>query len=255
MEGICISNLNDASQEEIMSYETELNALFERWRDTNRHVAKNFIADGIIDPELWCESDLKVMFLLKEAYCSKEWKGHQNQTLDLCQHIRDWGGPKYKIWHTVAAWAYGLQKMHEDPDSKIYSFPSDDEKEETRKALFSSAVVNVKKSSGESSSNDDDLYEYVKSDWYYVLEQIKLIDPQIIVCGGTWWNVIRKHVIESEGKKYFEELKVSEWVYEYSGYFFVDFWHPANQYPNKLNYYSLCAAVQMSGIFGQDCRR
>lgn len=31
--------------------------------------------------------------------------------------------------------------------------------------------------------------------------------------------------------------------------FLIDFWHPANRYPGKLNYYSLIAQLQGAGAF------
>ena len=232
-----------------MDPQSKMKALFQEWSEREHHQSreriKGFIADGPIDYKLWESSDYKVLFLLKEAYASDKWA----QPLDLCQHIRDWGGPKYKIWHTVAAWAFGLQQMRKN-GGEIHRYPRSEDKSECRNALFSASIVNIKKSGGESTSNDENLYEYIEKDWNNIFEQIRLLHPGIIVCGGTWWNVVRKYLIKSEGKNSFRKL--GEWVYEYKGYYFIDFWHPANQYPNKLNYYSLCAAVQMAGILNHD---
>jgi len=226
----------------------KMKALFKEWKESKRHAGGNFIEDGVIDKNKWEQSKLKVLFLLKEAYKTDNWG--KEKPLNLCNHIREWEGPKYKIWHTVSQWAYGLHKLDETRD--VVLFPEEEKDKDQiktglRDALFASAVVNIKKSEGNSTSDDVDLLAYVEDDWDRILQQIKLINPHIIICGNTWSNIVKKH-LDKNNLKY---VKTSEWVYEYDGLIFVDFWHPANHYPNKLNYYALCTAVRLSGVLSK----
>ena len=48
------------------------------------------------------------------------------------------------------------------------------------------AVVNIKKSSGAKSSDMKDIMSYAEWDKDFLKEQIELIKPTVIVCGGTY---------------------------------------------------------------------
>lgn len=226
----------------------DINALLQAWKEREaNHGRGRFISDGIIDVSMWKQSKLKVLFLLKEAYYTSNWE----EPLNLCQHIKKYikvrGEPKFKIWHTVSQWAYGLQQLYLTGD--VVQFPDKNEDRNVLKeALLSSSVINIKKCDGESTSDDSILLEYVTRDWDdYIFPQIGFVKPDIIICGATWWNVIKKY-LDSDKQTY---IKLSEWVYSYNNFIFIDFWHPANHYPNKLNYYSLCTAVRLSGVLGR----
>lgn len=60
-------------------------------------------------------------------------------------------------------------------------------KKEKKEILKSLAVINIKKNSGVNGSIDDD-YLYYQTAKYreYLIKQIKLIQPTVIVCGGTY---------------------------------------------------------------------
>lgn len=206
---------------------------FDEWRNRPIHKGQFFIEDGIIDEELWHKSGVKILFLLKEAYDSdpnvtKEW--------NLSDVIREeWKGPKFKIWWTAALWAYGLKNINED---NFRGFPEGYKANpKVKDAFLSSAIVNLKKSKGVSSSSDENLKEYMESDYDLILRQIAEIKPLVVVCCSTW------HLIEP----YLDDIKkICDLVYKSNGTSYVDFWHPSNHYPNKLNYYALCSVVSIS---------
>ena len=204
--------------------------LLNNWKKRPIHRGELFISDGIIDKSIWDASKVKSLFLLKEAYDSEP-----NEDWDLCDLIKnEWKGPKYKLWWTVSQWAYGISQIKEG------NFPPFTEDRDLLKhALFSSAVINIKKSGGNSKSDDSDLILYLESDWDLIEKQIIEVNPDIVVCGNTW-SLIERKIQNPE--------KISDLVYSAMGFHFVDFWHPANFYPNKLNYYSLCATVSLAGI-------
>jgi hypothetical protein len=214
-------------------YTNKHNDLMERWMTKIFHQDKKFIKDGIIDILRWQDADRKIMLLLKEAY---------GDYGDLCSLIKDeWKGPKYKMWWTASYWLYALTKSSKN---YIPPFPREQKQfEECIKYLLSSAVVNIKKSGGETSSNHEDLLKYVREDGNLLKEQISLINPGIIICGYTFdylkeiWSGNITPVGDSN-----RIFTTSE------NHIIIDWWHPANQYPDDLCYYALCAIIQESNI-------
>lgn len=210
--------------------------LLEKWARRQIHKNKPFIKDGIIDPSKWKNAKRKVLFLLKEAYNAENPK----DSWDLRYIIREkWGEePRYKLWKTIALWAYAVQNIN---NCKIPLFPDQEMlRKEVNKAFFASAVVNIKKSSGEPSSEAENLARYIDSDSDLIFKQIKIINPDIIVCGNIWDLI--KHIWP-------DNKQISDMIYRNNDFIFIDFWHPANRFPHKLNYYALCSIIHISKIF------
>lgn len=210
--------------------------LLKEWAASARHYAKCFIRDGIIDPGRWSQAPRKVLFILREAYGDPT----DTEGWDLRTVIREWDGPKYKIWWTVSYWAYALHRasLHSVPP-----FPVDATAfKAARQALLSCAAINIKKSGGKSSSDLDDLASYANSDGIFIRRQVDLIAPQIVVCGNVW-SLIQRFWPDAR--------QVYDAVWEAGGRTIIDFWHPANQFPNQLNYYALAALLQNSGALGR----
>ncbi len=208
-------------------------ALLKKWRARPRHATETFISDGPIDPNRWKKVDRRVLFLAKEAYGEME----PGETWDLPELIREeWKGPKYKLWRVAGYWAYGIHRLTDGP---IPSIPMDGKcQEEVTEALLASAVVNVKKSSGRSSSDDDDLRKYVAEDGDLLKQQVACLNPHVVVCCNTW-HLVRKDVWP-------HAKRVSELVYSMDGMLVLDFWHPANRFPNVMNYYTALALLHQA---------
>ena len=204
--------------------------LLEKWKRQPRHLGQCFIEDGIIDPNRWKSASPKVLLLLKEAYdepgVTEGW--------DLRKFLRE-NGPKWKIWWTAAYWCYAI---HHLSAGGLPSLPNDEAAyESATEALRSSAIVNIKKSAGKSFSVDSDIVSYAQTDGLLLREQVDLIRPSIVVCGSTWANV--RHL-------WGDAESVYDLVWCAGGMVFVDFWHPANHYAHRLNYYCLACILQNS---------
>ncbi|HFQ5215898.1 TPA: hypothetical protein ACGUW3_004509, partial [Vibrio vulnificus] len=207
--------------------------IFDEWKNREIHKGKFFITDGVIDIDRWEQSSFKILFILKEAYSgTPDSEGEWDLASYLNQGLHALRG---KMWKTVSQWCLGIQKLVISGEVCIFdeSYKGNMEFDD---ALRGCAVINLKKSSGYSSSNNADLRQYVESDWDLIEAQIDELKPDLIVCGSTWPLI--KSKIPHE--------KCGEWLYKSDRHYFVDFWHPANQYPNKLNYYSLLTALKLS---------
>lgn len=203
------------------------------WKQRPLHKDAVFIKDGIINIDKWlAPGNKKILLFLKEAY-------GENNDWDLCDLIcNKWKGPKFKIWWTVSYWLYALQKTTKD---FIPLMPSNkDEYGQCKELLFSSAVVNIKKSSGKSASDVDDLKNYWDSDKDLVLDQVAMINPDIILCGGTMEFI--KPEWEEQGV--IERVENTEWIYEVGNRLVIDYWHPASQLSQQLCYYTLAHLYQ-----------
>ncbi|MDF3821249.1 hypothetical protein P3G55_15185 [Leptospira sp. 96542] len=213
---------------DILDYTDKESKLFGKWKDKEIHKDQVFIEDGILDPNLWFDANnknLKILLVLKEAYGG-------NESWDLKELIRnDWRGPKYKIWWTVSYWLYGIQNGLKGINAKL---PDEQELyKECANYLLSAAVANIKKSSGKSYSESEDLKNYAQADKDELLQQIELINPDIILCGSTKQYLDEIGIVSSpiEGITYFSKTKDDKIL--------IDYYHPANQYPEALCYYTL----------------
>ncbi len=202
--------------------------IFHDWKKKDIHQNQLFITDGIINQELWDESDSKVMFILKEAYDSKNSSG----SWDLRSLIRR-NGVSGRTFKPMAQWAYGIHSILSGNGIAPYVENSKD----VKRALLSSAIVNLKKSGGKKKSGSKNLEKYVDEDWHLISDQIKAISPEIVVCGRTW------HLISS---KLTNKIKITDSAYISDGIVYIEFWHPSNRAANLMNYYAICAITEMA---------
>lgn len=207
------------------------------WESLPHHAGKKFALDGIIDPNLWEASPCRVLFLLKEAYPPEGAHSDVGERWDLRRVVREGNDePKGNIALTEADWAYAAHRITSGLDPRMLDRTN---RTELRKALFSSAIVNVKKSDGQRHSDDEDIAHHARKDGPLLRRQINLIAPDVIICGGVWdqvkflWNT---------------STVAFDSVWDDDKYSIVDYWHPANQFPRLLNYYSLVYLLTRAGI-------
>ena len=204
-------------------------ALLKMWRARPPHATETFISDGPIDPNRWLKVERRVLFLAKEAYGEMG----RGKTWDLPELVREeWKGPKYKFWWTLGYWAYGIQRLSNGP---IPSSPMADKLwDEVTESVLASAVVNIKKSRGRSSSNDYDLLQFVNTDGDLLKQQVACLRPHVVVCCNTW------HLVKDLWPN---AKQASEQVLNIDGMLALNFWHPANRYPDLMGYYTALALL------------
>lgn len=202
-----------------------------------------FITDGPIDETVWNDrtTGKHIMFLLKEAYGESDgWS------------LNNWlkrKGPSTNLWYRVVEWTYGISKSSLEHIAR-YS-PSDisfDRVEgKPNEWLSQVAIMNIKKSGGRSSSDYGEIMVYTEADREELIKEIELIDPDIIVCGGTAENL--NYLTGNTLKRNY----CDNWFY-YTTYFggrerlVIDYYHPANRYPALLNYYGITNIYQQALI-------
>ncbi len=207
-------------------YEQEYEELLNKWAEGK----PDFFRDGAISSNEWFkQEEVRPLFLLKEAY-----KGEKDpEEYDL----RKWmDGEKYKdsikkvqfiVFKKILQWASiilgetdGKNTIDKMQEQYVWNNP-----------LFKRiAYVNVKKYEGKSRSNQSDLDNCVKRDGKKLYDQITLLDPTMIVCGGTirWLKTILNldPSIKSKKNKNHPYYVYKTTLNNHSLYI-IDFWHPA----------------------------
>ena len=116
-----------------------------------------FIADGIINDQVWNSGEKKkILFVLKEAY-GTDWGD-----LTLATWIKNYHPCKgHPLWRRVARWVYGIQNTSENSIQRYIPNLTDTMHAE---CLDQIAVINLKKSGGTSSSDYGEIDAYAKLD-------------------------------------------------------------------------------------------
>lgn len=221
----------------------ELDALMTEWASSHRQRGwKTFISDGFVDEELYLQSSPKICFFLKEAY-SKDEGDDWNLTAWLS------GGAMTRMWGSVAEWTYGIRGT---TISHIPAKPSLSDAQKTA-LLKTISVMNVKKSNGSVQSNYADLLQYAQSDQHYLRRELELLNPDVIVCGNNssllrllyGSSVLPKNKVDGDGLIDYDFMSRNGYVLM-GEKIILDYYHPANQYPSIMNYYTICSLYQQA---------
>ena len=217
-----------------------LQGLFEIWKqkkpsETIDHEKNFFIEDGIVDSNVWNGGEKKILFILKEAY-GDDWAENTLTTWLATCH------PKARIWSRIARMVYGIQNTTMTEMRRYKAQLSD---AEHNAALHQIAVLNLKKSNGKSTSSYDEIAQYAEYDREEIKKEFELIDADIVICGSTF-RTFMKQVYEIE---LYPEEQCDNWYYHIDigrKRLFIDFYHPANRWPDLFNYYSLVSLYQQA---------
>lgn len=132
---------------------------------------KKFVKDGIIDPTLFAEQPIKILFIAKEH----NYLGGYGEETDQADYRVWWNCHVHlQFSHRISEWAYGI----------LNNFPSGYDQlsyDQKHQALRSVAFINVKKASGNASANPEIICQYINESRELLLQQIKEIAPDLII--------------------------------------------------------------------------
>lgn len=217
------------------AFAEQMDTLMRAWNAAHKaRGLHSFIADGAVDEAAYLRAAPRVCFFLKEAY-SKD----STEDWSLTQWLA--GGALTRMWSNAAEWAYGI--LHTSP-SDIPPRPQLSSAKKTA-LLRQTAVVNVKKSNGTSASCYDELLAYAAADRDFLRRELELLAPTVIVCGNN--SGLLRSLYDDEDVGCFSEEFLRGHGYALAGGRIVlDFYHPANRYPARMNYYTLCCLYQQA---------
>ena len=176
--------------------------LFQRWKSEFDFEA--FISDGIVDESRY--EAPHVLFVLRDMNCKEE--------RDLCNDLRT-DGSGWKTWNNVARWIIALLDGNKE-------YPSEITKEKRVVQLKRIAVMNLKKEGGGSRTDGSELLDAVQTQKAFILDEIKLCNPEIIICGGLSASGIKGNATLL---KEYVFTETSEWNSIKSSFFDKVWWY------------------------------
>lgn len=186
-----------------MTRHDDLEGLFVRWREhwAENHVIDKFVPDGIGDEAAWSSCPRKLLWVLREpndtSPTSNQW--------DLRTFLQTpaWAMTDQKrsgtTWSNIARCSYGII-LHP------CTFENAEANFKTSAILRRIAVMNIKKAPGFDRVVWRELKCWAARDAAFIREEVEIIDPQIIVCGGTL-----DYLCDALGVLYDKEAERVQW--------------------------------------------
>lgn len=236
----------------ISNYHKRINTLFEMWKKQTGtveyqekrktqtvhidHQNSVFITDGVVCPERWFSQKVRPLFLLKEAY-----GGDADWDL-IADHLLPVHSIS-KMWNRISLWTRGMLTTTKD---NMAPFVEDDPVANSygNEHLKQIAVMNVKKSGGDKSSDMNIIRAYADFDKNRLKEQLEICDPTVIVCGYTASTL--DIILDKPVRKDYNQNLAYHITLNGHDVLVLDYWHPANQYPDIMNYYGLMSIYQQA---------
>lgn len=208
------------------------NKLFDEWRKLNPDL--NLIPDGAADPDAYCSSDPKVIFLLKDANADKD------AVWDLRDFLRD--GKQSRTWDVITCWVMGIRNLTKDiPWVEVAGISQENHPE----VLKSIVGINLKKTAGAGTTNEDDLYAHAQRDKDFLRRQIALYSADLIVCcGSNVTNIARGCLLPSSTGAWKSTTRGIEYYKDPALGCFLAYSHPTARVSSNLLFYGLMDAIR-----------
>lgn len=194
-----------------------------------------FVYDGIVSIDDYLKAPIKILWILKEP------NSDENSLTDFREHIKTlrqenniWDGWA-PTFNPISYSVYGILNNKLMKDIPCINGNA----EEILKEMKSIAFINVKKFAGGSVAKNNVIDEFYQSYKELLHEQIKLINPDVLIFGNTF-DFFDKNFFLSFGmeEKIKKEMSIS--VYKYGAKLFISTYHP-NQ--RKIIHDTYCNSI------------
>lgn len=170
------------------SLNVALDNLFKQWKFTYKCP---FVKDGLmfkndqaIDIEnLWIHSKRRIAFLVKDQNQGRGEHWDDDARLWLRD---DWRTQELKrpMFRNIANLFYGLSHVSAEEHAQIWYGELEHDKVKNYFNQSPFAFIECKKVPGYSSLTDRDLKDYIQHDTFFLSKEIKILNPNILVCCG-----------------------------------------------------------------------
>lgn len=207
----------------------EMSKLFEEWENSVPNYKGRFVKDGIINESNYWQSRPRILFVVKEP------NDPEQTSWDLAQILNQYCTGNFSI--RLSEWAYGISNNFPSPSAMTGQSA-------LHEALKATAVINLKKTGGYSSSNMDEIASHTMQNKVYLLRQIELIAPELII-GGVGqtriWNLLFDDI---QLRRCDYDVLVGKW----NNIKIIDYYHPGYRIPRAMSY-SLLQNIVNSKVF------
>lgn len=199
-----------------------------------------------MDERVYLSTKRKIIFVLKDGYGASDARIGWN----LCKKVFDeafsWND---RTWLPIVRWTYGLRNLEENFD--WHTIEQKTGKQAEKRSVWDGMLqsigsMNIKKTASPTAITkiaDLDQHANNPRNLELLLEQWKLYNPDITVCGGTEvFNALRKAFGNSCSQKQQTHKGTTYWKLP-SGQIFIEACHPAARCPDALKYFMVLDAA------------
>ena len=205
----------------------KLKKLFSQW---GKEVNGKFVPDGIINLKKWEKANKKILVILKETNDFDNYG--LNDLIDKNINNSKSGIWKGLTWHNIGRISYKL----------LNSNASFEEAHKKRKEILRYiSVMNIKKTPGKNKSNYKVIQYNANKYGNYIKEEIEIINPDIVILGGTYKFL--KNILNLE--------RITENLYKEKGNdkrIYIKCYHPAYFGVKIKEYYKNCGKAYLKFI-------
>jgi len=200
--------------------------LFDKWMAQDE--IKCFIKDGCPSPDAYSKSELKIIFILKDANMGAKYilsnPGPYEQREELRTEPGAW-------WKKIRNWCVPIL----NPKIKWEQVKSKSVKE----SLAPFAFMQLKKAGGGGSVQNETLIDFARKYKEYIRAQIAIYQPDFIVCCGVGEIVFKEVFSETASSSMSTPNGVGYWTIRLNGLpdekitHIIDFCHPSARFGEK----------------------
>lgn len=216
-------------------YEIKMNDLFNKWKKDRPEYVENFVEDGIIDFDKWESAKPKILFLLKEVN-------------DDFEPTDPFTVRNNRFSFNIARWRYAIMELYKN----INISPLFPENDELPSELFDISFIEIKKvSENKPVSDGDDLSSFAKRDANFIREEIEIINPEIILCCGTFEylrDIIYKgELTDNHQIKYVYDERIDCSSWKMGNRMILYFYHPSYRNVSNEELYNILSKLIIDG--------
>lgn len=226
---------------ELTEIKSKTEDLFSRWKEARRRY--DFISDGILDYSVWIKQNPQILFLLKET---------KDDYYVINQPV-----PADKVnglfWFNISRWRYAINESFK----KIGILPIFPTNATLKTEINDIAIVDIKKTNEEKTTSDKvDIIHYAENDREFLMEQIEIINPQVIICGGTFEeykdHIYKGEITNSDMIKYRCDGSIDSSVWKHRNRIVFYFYHPSCRFSPEELFNNLCNLIIDGKVFAKN---
>ncbi len=183
------------------------------------------ITDGVMQPDEYFSREIRIAWVLKEAYDKEDGTGGDWSYFDLYDRIIDL--VNVQSFKPIIQTSYSIQ-------NNFIKYENLDEYDrEMIQIIKSVAIINTQKlpARNHSSTNDRDLHQSIKKYSDLLERQLNFINPNVIIFGNTFKYY--KDLLKIEDS---EIVKGNVWYVSKDGKLYISAYHPSQTQTSKKDY-------------------
>lgn len=184
------------------------------------------ISDGVMLPDEYFSKEIRLAWILKEAYDEEDGTGGEWSYFDLYDKV-GFDLSKHKTFKPIIQTSYSIH------NNFIKYENLDDVDCEMMQIIKSVAIINTQKlpARNYSTTHDNDLHQSVKKYSDLLETQLDLINPNVIIFGNTFKYY--KDLLKIEDS---EIVKGNVWYVSKEGKLYISAYHPVQTQTSKKDY-------------------